>query len=216
MSHKGISTLPDSILKHYKLKSINLSNNNFKSFPMELFELPQLEEINFIEGFISSNQFFDSINNDNFLIRLYEKCNGSKMKIICGNHEVLNINANQERKIDTPNEFLNLIANYQPKLKCKINYLEGDETYLKNTKINLEIYKLKNGLSVRNWDTFYSAGQRFTFDMLDLDTPLEMEILESKWYLNGQEGDTEMWQNQSRYRTNQQGDKIYSVIRGGY
>jgi len=52
--------------------------------------------------------------------------------------------------------------------------------------------------------------------MLDLDTPLEMEILESKWYLNGQEGDTEMWQNQSRYRTNQQGDKIYSVIRGSY
>jgi hypothetical protein len=138
------------------------------------------------------------------------------MKIICGNHEVLNINANQERKIDTPNEFLNLIANYQPKLKCKINYLEGDETYLKNTKINLEIYKLNNGVSVRNWDTFYSAGQRFTFDMLDLDTPLEMEILESKWYLNGQEGDTEMWQNQSRYRTNRQGDKIYSVIRGSY
>ena len=51
LSQRGISSLPDSILKFHNLKSINLSDNNFKSFPIELFELPLLEEINFQKDF---------------------------------------------------------------------------------------------------------------------------------------------------------------------
>ena len=101
LSQKGLVSLPDSILKHQKLKRINLSNNDFTSFPDELFELPLLEEINFSDGFISPNQMFDSINNDNFLIRLYEKCNGSKMKIICGHFGAIYINTNKDRDLDT-------------------------------------------------------------------------------------------------------------------
>ena len=215
LSQRGISSLPDSILKFHNLKSINLSNNNFESFPIELFELPLLEEINFSEGFLSPNQMFDSINNDHFLIRLYEKCNDSKMKIICSHFETFYINTNQERDLDTPNEFLNLIADYQPLLKCEISFVEGDAIYYQDTKVNLEIYELNNGVSVRNWDLFYSAGQRFTFDLLDISEPLEQNILNSKWFLDGNEGNTEMWQNQRKCRTTQQGEKIYSVSRGG-
>ena len=77
LSGKWLKKIPPRVLKYKNLKKINLRNNNFRKFPVELSELKQIQTI------LLSDNNIDSLDEDGIL--LFE------------NLEVLDLDNNQIR-----------------------------------------------------------------------------------------------------------------------